>query len=61
MSVGVVLSKKKGDKVEKGETIATIYINNADKAKEAECTVLDAYTIVPEYIEKDKLIKLIIE
>lgn len=61
LSVGVVLSKKKGDKVEKGETIATIYSNNADKAKEAECTVLDAYTIVPEYIEKDKLIKLIIE
>lgn len=61
LSVGVVLSKKKGDMVEKGETIATIYSNNADKAKEAECTVLDAYTIVPEYIEKDKLIKLIIE
>lgn len=61
LSVGVVLSKKKGDKVEKGETIATIYSNNADKAREAECTVLDAYTIVPEYIEKDKLIKLIIE
>lgn len=61
LSVGVVLSKKKGDKVEKGETIATIYSNNADKAKEAECTVLDAYTIVPEYIEKDKLVKLIIE
>ena len=61
LSVGVVLSKKKGDMVEKGETIATIYGNNADKAKEAECTVLDAYTIVPEYIEKDKLIKLIIE
>lgn len=61
LSVGVVLSKKKGDKVEKGETIATIYSNNSDKAKEAECTVLDAYTIVPEYIEKDKLIKLIIE
>ena len=47
LSVGVVLSKKKGDMVEKGETIATIYSNNADKAKEAECTVLDAYTIVP--------------
>lgn len=61
LSVGVVLSKKKGDMVEKGETIATIYSNNADKAKEAEYTVLDAYTIVPEYIEKDKLIKLIIE
>ena len=61
LSVGVVLSKKKGDMVEKGETIATIYSNNADKAKEGECTVLDAYTIVPEYIEKDKLIKLIIE
>lgn len=61
LSVGVVLSKKKGDMVEKGETIAIIYSNNADKAKEAECTVLDAYTIVPEYIEKDKLIKLIIE
>lgn len=61
LSVGVVLSKKKGDMVEKGETIATIYSNNSDKAKEAECTVLDAYTIVPEYIEKDKLIKLIIE
>ena len=61
LSVGVVLSKKKGDMVEKGETIATIYSNNEDKAKEAECTVLDAYTIVPEYIEKDKLIKLIIE
>ena len=44
LSVGVVLSKKIGDKVSKGDVIARIYCDNAEKTKEAETMIKDAYT-----------------
>jgi len=42
-AVGVVIRKKVGDKVNKGESIATIYANNIEKAKEAEFRIKNAY------------------
>ncbi len=60
LSVGVVLSKKIGDKVSKGDVIARIYCDNADKTKEAETMIKDAYTFSQEYVEKNVLIKGIV-
>ena len=60
LSVGVVLSKKIGDKVSKGDVIARIYCNNADKTKEAEAMIKEAYTFSQEYVDKNVLIKGII-
>ena len=45
MSAGIVLNKKIGQKVEAGDTLATIYTNNAEKAKFAENEILDIYKI----------------
>lgn len=60
LSVGVVLSKKIGDKVSKGDVIARIYCDNAEKTKEAETMIKDAYTFSQEYVEKNVLIKGIV-
>ena len=60
LSVGVVLSKKIGDKVSKGDVIARIYCDNVDKTKEAETMIKDAYTFSQEYVEKNVLIKGIV-
>lgn len=60
LSVGVVLSKKIGDKVNKGDVIARIYCDNADRTKEAETMVKDAYTFSQKYVEKNVLIKGIV-
>ncbi len=60
LSVGVVLSKKIGDKVNKGDVIARIYCDNADKTKEAETMIKEAYTFLQEYVEKNVLIKGIV-
>lgn len=42
-AVGVVIRKKVGDKVNKGENVAIIYANNIEKAKEAEFRIKNAY------------------
>jgi pyrimidine-nucleoside phosphorylase len=55
-----VLSKKIGDKVSKGDVIARIYCDNAEKTKEAETMIKDAYTFSQEYVEKNVLIKGIV-
>jgi len=46
LSVGIVLHKKIGDFVKKGESIATIYASSYEKQKVSEKMVLDAYEIV---------------
>ncbi|QGU95918.1 pyrimidine-nucleoside phosphorylase [Clostridium bovifaecis] len=60
LGVGVVLHKKIGDAVKKGEAIATIYANDEAKRKSSEEILLKAYTIVNEKIEAKKLIKGIV-
>ena len=60
LSVGVVLKKKVGDRVEVGESIATIHASDVEKAKEAAEKLLACYTVVPERVEKPKFIKGIV-
>lgn len=60
LGVGVVLHKKIGDTVKKGEAIATIYANNEAKRKSSEEILLKAYTIINEKVEAKKLIKGIV-
>jgi pyrimidine-nucleoside phosphorylase len=53
--VGIVLNKKVGDQVEKGETLATLY-NNLPDTSEIQSEVLNAFTITKEAVEKAPLI-----
>ena len=60
LSVGLVLHKKVGDKVEAGESLATIYANDAEKCRQAKERFLAAYTIAPEEKKPEALIKQVI-
>lgn len=60
LSVGIVLNKKIGDFVKKGEAIATIYASDAQKQKISTKMILDAYEIVQEKIIAKPLIKGIV-
>ena len=60
LSVGIVLHKKIGDFVVKGEAIATIYASDAEKQKISTKIILDAYEIVQEKIIAKPLIKGIV-
>ncbi|MBR3198547.1 MAG: thymidine phosphorylase [Bacilli bacterium] len=51
--VGIVLNKKVGDKVEKGEKLLTIYYEDKEIKEE---DILAAYEIVEEKVEKPKVI-----
>lgn len=55
-SVGIVLTKKVGDYVEKGETIAHMHINDLKKAEECEERLLDAYSFTSTKPAKRPLI-----
>ncbi|TCK97971.1 thymidine phosphorylase [Natranaerovirga hydrolytica] len=56
-SVGLVLHKKIGDRVETGEPLATLYANDVEKLKNANQLFLEAYTITKEEPKKEPLIK----
>lgn len=60
-TVGIVLSKKVSDKIEKGEILATIYANNKLLGKEAEDQLLEIYKITDKEILKPKTILGIIK
>ena len=60
LSVGIVLHKKIGDFVKKGEAIATIYASSDQKQKTSTKMVLDAYEIVEEKTIAKPLIKGIV-
>ncbi len=57
-SVGVVLNKKVGDKVSKGEILATIYSNNA-KNDEVIKIINDAFNYGKEHINPTLIIKIV--
>ena len=57
-SVGIVLSKKVGDLVNEGDTIATIYSNKEKNDLEIK-TILDAYKVDNESVEPKLIIKVI--
>lgn len=60
LTVGVLLNKKQGDKVKMGDTLATIFANDMEKAKEAYGKIVCAYEIQPEQPEVVNMIKGII-
>lgn len=55
-AVGIVLNKKVSDKVEKGDTLVTIYANSKEKLEEAKKKLLEVIKIEEEEIEKPKMI-----
>lgn len=60
LSVGLVLHKKVGDAVKKGESLATIYANDSEKLAAAKARFLAAYTINDTPVTKKPLIKGIV-
>lgn len=60
LAVGIVLTKKVGDKVEKGDVIAYIHANDRVKLKNAAERFLKAYTFSAEEPTKPGMIKYII-
>ena len=51
-SVGIILEKKTGNKVENGDILAYVYANNEKLGKEIAGDILKAYTIVDEIVDK---------
>jgi pyrimidine-nucleoside phosphorylase len=49
LAVGIVLNKKRGDKVEKGDVIAYVHANDEQKGKKASEDILNNYIIEPKY------------
>ena len=60
LSVGVVLRKKVGDRVEEGESLAEIHASDAAKAAEAAELLRKCYTIEDSPVEKTPFIKGIV-
>ncbi len=60
LSVGILVNKKVGDKVEKGEKIATLYANDGEKLAAAITELEQAYSYLVTPVEKPKLIKTVI-
>ena len=51
-SVGIILNKKIGTKVKKGESLGKIYSNDIEKLKEAKKQVLEIIKISDKYCDK---------
>lgn len=60
LSVGILINKKVGDKVEKGEKIATLYANDGKKLAASITELEQAYSYSVTPVEKPKLIKTVI-
>ena len=61
LSVGLVLRKKKGDYVRKGESLATIYANDLGKLETAKKRFIAAYSFTDKEFTPDTLIRGIVE
>lgn len=57
LTVGLVLNKKRGDKVQKGDVLATIHANDKEKLAQAKERLRKACTIVDREVEKETIIK----
>ncbi|NPV90368.1 MAG: pyrimidine-nucleoside phosphorylase [Firmicutes bacterium] len=55
-AVGIVLVKKIGDRVEKGEPLAVLHVNDEGRLQQAQGMVLDAYRVGNERVESPPLI-----
>ena len=60
LSVGILINKKVGDSVKKGEKIATLYANDNAKLEAAVSELEQAYSYSQTPVERPKLIKTII-
>ena len=60
LSVGLILNKKVGDRVEAGESLGTIHATSMEKAEQAAELLRCCYTIVPDPVEKPAFIKGIV-
>ena len=60
LSVGLILNKKVGDRIEAGESLGTIHATNMEKAEQAAELLRGCYTIVPNPVEKPAFIKGIV-
>ncbi len=61
LSVGLVLHKKVGDRVEQGESLATIHATTHEKAEEAARLLRECCTFSDEPVERPVFIKAIIQ
>lgn len=61
LAVGIVLKKKRGDFVTKGEPIAFLHANDKNKSEQAEKLLLDAYHISEQPPQNVPLIHKVIE
>lgn len=56
LSAGIVLNKKVGDYVDKGDTLAFMHFNKEEKLQQAKERLIDAYEIVEEKVEPKRLV-----
>ncbi|MCD7785051.1 MAG: thymidine phosphorylase [Oscillospiraceae bacterium] len=56
LEAGIIIEKKTGDEVKKGELLATLYSNKQDTLLSSSIIYTDALTISEEFVEKPKLI-----
>lgn len=61
LSVGIVLKKKKGDMVKRGDVLAILYANDEEKLNQATERLNKAYTVTDEKPEDTPFIKGIIK
>ena len=61
LSVGILLQKKRGDFVKKGETLAVVYVNSQEKGELAAQQVASAYTIGETEPQKEAMVKKVIK
>lgn len=60
LSVGILLHKKRGDAVSPGDSLATIYANDMERAKEAYGKIVCAYEIGPDAAREVPMVKGVI-
>jgi len=56
LEAGIIIEKKTGDEVKKGELLATLYSNKEELLHNSSIIYTDALTILDEPVEKPKLI-----
>lgn len=61
LSVGIVLEKKKGDAVKKGEVLGYLHANDEQRLEAAKDKFLNAYCITDSCPEEEPLIKGILQ
>lgn len=60
LSVGLILNKKVGDRVEKGEKLAVIHAKSQSDAENAAVQLRQCYTLSPSPVERSRFIKKIL-